>query len=89
MIVIMRTTLAIDDSLLGLAKRRARARGLTLGQYVEEALRQALARGPVTGPRPEVPVFSGGTGLRPGVDATSNRSLLESMDDGTPLEELR
>lgn len=84
----MRTTLAIDDSLLGMAKRRARARGLTLGQYVEEALRQSLARGPA-GPRPEVPVFDRGTGLRPGVDAGSTRSLLEAMDDGVPLEQLR
>jgi len=85
----MRTTVAIDDQLLSRAKRRARQAGLTLGQFIEEALRRELGRKPSSSPRPSVPVFRGGTGLRPGVDGGSNRSLLEAIDEGQPIETLR
>lgn len=85
----VRTTVAIDDRLLAAAKRRARQRGLTLGQLVEEALRAELAGIPAEAERPSIPVFIGGTGLRPGIDATSNRALYEALDEGNPLEQLR
>ena len=85
----VRTTLAIDDRLLSSAKRRARARGLTLGQFVEEALRAELARPAAAASRPVVPVFTGGNGVRPGVDMTSNRAIQEALDEGTPFENLR
>lgn len=85
----MRTTLAIEDSLLKIAKRRARVKGLTLGQYVEEALRRDLARDQTTAPRPPVPVMRGGSGMRPGIDPTSNRSMQEALDEGLPLDKLR
>jgi hypothetical protein len=86
---IMRTTVAIDDRLLASAKRRARERGLTLGQVVEEALRRELGREGTVGERPPIPVFTGGTGPRPGVDVSSNRAVLEALDEATPLERLR
>jgi len=84
----MRTTLAIDDHLLMAAKRRARERGQTLGQVVEDALRRELSapRAVVPG---AVPVFRGGGGLRPGVDATSNRALHEALDADLGLPYLR
>jgi len=85
----MRTTLSISDELLVAAKVQARTRGLTLGQFVEEALRRSLAPRDRRGPRPTVPVFRDGTGVRPGVDVTSNRGLLEALDEGQPLEQLR
>ncbi|WP_334141181.1 type II toxin-antitoxin system VapB family antitoxin [Rhabdothermincola sp.] len=85
----MRTTLAIDDRLLAAAKRLARERGLTLGALVEEALRRELAAEPPLAHRPAIPVFTAGEGLRPGVDATSTRGLLEALDDGLPVEKLR
>jgi hypothetical protein len=84
----MRTTIAIDDHLLRSAKREARRRGLTLGGLVEAALRRELAVREAAA-RPAVPILSGRGGLRPGVDATSNRALLELLDDGTPIERLR
>lgn len=84
----MRTTVAIADELLASAKSEARRRGLTLGQYVEAALRSQLA-GRTEGTPPVVPVLRGGSGLRPGVDASSYRTLLEAMEDGLPVEELR
>ncbi|MBI3257101.1 MAG: antitoxin [Actinobacteria bacterium] len=83
----MRTTVAIDDHLLASAKDEARTRGLTLGRLIEEALRHELARR--SEPRPAVPVFRGGGGVRPGVDISSNRALYEALDDGRLIEQLR
>jgi Arc/MetJ family transcription regulator len=84
----MRTTIAVDDHLLASAKRRARKRGQTLGQVVEDALRRELAE-PVAGEATEVPVFRGGGGPLPGVDLASNRALRETLDRGVELDALR
>ncbi len=78
----MRTTVAIDDEVLDAARRRARERGETLGQVVEAALRRALSAPDETAEAPEVPVFTGGAGPRPGLDLTSNRALHEALDEG-------
>lgn len=84
----MRTTIAVDDHLLTAAKRRARERGQTLGQVVEDALRRELTepsrRDPV-----EVPVFRGGDGPLPGIDLRSNRAMREVLDRDAELTELR
>jgi hypothetical protein len=85
----MRTTVAIDDHILAAARREARQRDLTLGQLLEEALRHELARTPAARERPPIPVFRGGRGLRPGIDATSTRALLEALDDGVAVDRLR
>jgi hypothetical protein len=85
----MRTTISIHDELLESAKLRARERGLTLGGLVEAALQRELAASDEAKPRPPVPVFRGGGGLRPGVDITSNRLLHELLDEGVPFEKLR
>jgi hypothetical protein len=75
----VRTTVSIDDALLAAAKRTARQRGVTLGRLVEDALRRALNE-PVGADAPELPVFEGGTGPRPGVPLRSNRGLLEFLE---------
>lgn len=74
----MRTTLAINDRLLEQAKERARAAGLTLGAYVEEALRRDLANDRPAR-RPVRLTVSSASGGAPGVDLTSNRGLYEAM----------
>jgi len=84
----MRTTVAVDDHLLAAAKRRARERGQTLGQIVEDALRRELSA-TTAGPAVELPVFRGGDGLRPGVDVGSNRALRELLDEGVGVRDLR
>jgi hypothetical protein len=84
----MRTTIAVDDNILAAAKRRARERGVSLGAVIEDALRAALARGREAD-RPPIPVFRGGTGVRPGIDVTSSRALLEALDADRPLDDLR
>ncbi len=85
----MRTTISISGELLTAAKTRARERGQTLGQFVDAALQREL-NGPVK-PRkaPAVPVFRGGTGPRPGIDLSSNKALLEALDEGVDLEDRR
>ena len=81
----MRTTLAIDDRLLMAAKARAAASGETLGAYVEESLRLRLTANAVPKQRVDLPVFVRGTGLRPGIDPSSNRSLFDALDDAGDL----
>jgi hypothetical protein len=85
----MRTTLSIADELLLAAKRRARERGQTLGQLVDEALQHELSEESAREDAPPVPVFRGGTGPRPGIDLSSNRALLEALDEGSGLDDRR
>lgn len=84
----MRTTVSIEDELLGRAKARARQEGVTLGALLEDALRNALAADRTPAQPIELPVFRGGTGLAPGIEA-STRGLLAALDEGQPLERLR
>ncbi len=77
----MRTTVNIHDGLLRTAKQRAEEEGRTLGELVEVALRHYLAQA-VADPSegPPLPVFDGGSGLRPGIDPTSNASMLDVVE---------
>ncbi len=85
----MRTTLSISDELLVVAKQRARERGQTLGELVNVALQRELNDPPVPVAAPPVPVFRGGSGPRPGIDLSSNRSLHEALDEGLELDDRR
>lgn len=82
----MRTTVSISDELLSAAKERAKARGQSLGQVLDAALRRELADPPHRGERPVVPVFHGTDGPRPGIDLTSNRAMHEALDEGLDLD---
>jgi len=84
----MRTTVSIDDNLLAKARERARERGETLGQFLEDAIRRELsAQRPAQGP--PIPVLRGGGGMHPGIDPSSNRSMWAALDEGLPIEKLR
>lgn len=85
----MRTTVTISDELLAAAKRRARERGVSLGEVIDAALRRELTLAGRSDDRPPIPVFDGGSGPRPGVDLTSNRALHEVLDEGLDLDTLR
>jgi hypothetical protein len=85
----MRTTVSISDELLSAAKRLARERGQTLGDVLDAALRRELSQPALPRDRPSVPVFRGGTGPRPGIDLSSNRSLSEALDEGLELDSRR
>ncbi|WP_136707570.1 hypothetical protein [Agromyces sp. H66] len=75
----MRTTVNIDEHLLVQAKRRAAARNLTLGEYVEEAVRHELLRDSARRAPISLPTFTRGTGMRAGIEA-SNRGLFDALD---------
>jgi hypothetical protein len=89
MMRIMRTTVSISDELLVAAKRRARERGQTLGELIDTALQRELSDAGSPGEAPPVPVFRAGTGPRPGIDLTSNRALLEALDEEMDLDDRR
>ncbi|MFC5381353.1 type II toxin-antitoxin system VapB family antitoxin [Aquipuribacter nitratireducens] len=79
----MRTTLNLDDDLVGRAKAEALRSGRTLTSVIEDALRESLSRaaaGEGT-ERFELRPFSG-DGLQPGVDLDDTASLLDLMERG-------
>jgi hypothetical protein len=81
MIFGMKTTIDLRDDLLVEAKARAARERTTLTRIVEEGLSLRL-RGPVRAPRRlnELPVSPARGGVRPGVDPTSNASMLDAAD---------
>ena len=77
----MRTTIRIEDELLADAKALGARTGRTLTRVIEDALREALARGKASARRRiELPTFRG-SGLQPGVDLDDNAALLELMEE--------
>jgi hypothetical protein len=79
----MRTTLRLDDRLLREAKRIAADTGKTLGEVVEDLLREALLRrrgAGVRASRVKLPTFRG-RGLRAGIDLDDSAGLLQRMAD--------
>lgn len=78
----MRATVSIQDSRLEQARELARQRSCTLGEVIEEALRENLATGrraskvPPPGP---LKTFRG-NGVHEGIDLSSSSSLLEAME---------
>ncbi len=81
MLICMRTTIRLDESLLKEAKRLAAEKGTTLTAVIENALRQSFAGRKVAVKRGKVPLTTSGTGgLRPGVDLDDSAALLELME---------
>ena len=79
----MKTTLNLDDELLARAKARAALERKSLTRLIEEGLSLRLrpGAGRSAGKPPRtLPVFARGTGLQPGIDPTSNQSMLDAAD---------
>ena len=78
----MKTTLDLNDSLIANAKALAARQRTTLTRVVEEGLRLRLASSKAarSGTGYEFPVLKGKGGLAPGIDPSSNRSLLDAAD---------
>ena len=80
--LLMKTTLNLDDRLVAQAKSAAALQRTTLTRLIEEGLALRLTA-PVSLPtkvRLEPPVMKGRGGLKPGFNATSNRSVLDVME---------
>jgi hypothetical protein len=77
----MRTTITLDEHLLGEAKRRAAEIGRTLTAVLEEALRESLQRRAVRSRRTPVRLATvNGSGVRAGVDLDDPAALLDAIE---------
>jgi len=86
MILIMRTTITLDDALARQVKRAAAKRALTVSQYLERAARSELAREREGAPsEPFRLITFRGDGSQPGVNLQRPSQVLEDLE----LEERR
>jgi hypothetical protein len=77
MVIWMKTTLNIDDSVMALLKQEAARRGCTMSELMESALRLLLtAKG---GPRsmPPLPSFKSGGAM---IEVSDREALYEAME---------
>ncbi len=77
MLIPMKTTLILPDSLVRTLKRRAVDRGMTLSDVVADALRRGLQKQPEPALRP-LPVYSLGVAH---VDVADRDALYQAMED--------
>lgn len=78
----MKTTLNLNDTLLAEAKETAARQRTTLTRMVEDGLRLRLQaqRSVAKSVATQLPVFRGKGGLMPGIDPSSNKSMLGAAD---------
>jgi plasmid stability protein len=76
-------TISMDDKLIKAARVQAIQQGTSLSAKIRDFVTQYVADGIPTQPYAPVklPVYSGGSGLAPGIDPSSNKSYLEAMGD--------
>ena len=79
----MKTTLDINDSLLANAKALAAQQRTSLTRLIEEGLQLRLrSSNPAAKHRESnIPVFKGRGGLVAGIDARSNKAMLDAVGD--------
>ena len=81
MLLVMKTTIRLDDQLLSEAKQLAARTGRTLTAVIEDALREMMSRQQQGAKRAPVRLRTvGGNGLLPGVDLDESAALLDLMD---------
>ena len=73
----MKTTLNIDDTVMGLLRREAAQSGRTMSELVETALRRLLEERPDPGGLTPLPTFDGGGAL---VDVADREALYQAME---------
>jgi predicted CopG family antitoxin len=84
----MRTTIRIHDEVYRRVKQVAEQSDRTIGQVIEDAIQLAFRPTLKEIAVPALPVY-GGSGVMPGVDLESNRSVAEAMDEDVPLDAMR
>jgi hypothetical protein len=77
MVIWMKTTLNIDDSVMRLLKQEAARRGCTMSELVESALRLLLAARQAVHPIPPLPAFKSGGSL---VEIAERDALYQAME---------
>ncbi len=78
----MKTTLDLDDALLTRAKALAAQQRTSLTRLIEEGLQLRLRAQRAPAKAQPLPVYRGRGGLVPGLDATSNKAMLDAADQG-------
>lgn len=79
----MKTTLDLNDALLTQAKTLAAQQRTSLTRLIEEGLQLRLSAQRTRAKKPvRLPVYRGKGGLAPGLDATSNKAMLDAADQG-------
>ncbi len=78
----MKTTLDINNSLLADAKALAAKQQTSLTRLIEEGLQLRLrsTHALATKQKTKLPIYKGKDGLVAGIDATSNKSMLDAAD---------
>jgi hypothetical protein len=76
----MRTTLTIDDDLVGLLKRRARELGVPLKDVVNQTLRAGLRDQANPGRHPGPKTIPHAFGFRPGIDLDKLNQLADELE---------
>jgi len=77
MVIHMKTTLSIDESVMRQLKREAARRGSTMSELVESALRLLLKPRPGRQKLPPLPTFKSGGAL---VDIADRDALYQAME---------
>ena len=77
MVIWMKTTLNIDDSVMALLKREAARRGCTMSELVESALRLLLTAKEGPRPVPPLPSIKSGGAM---VEIADRETLYEAME---------
>ena len=81
MLLLMRTTVRLDEELMNDVRLLARRKGTTVTALMDQALRELLLRQAQPAPQKPVrlPTFKG-DGLQPGIDLDHTASLLDLLD---------
>lgn len=77
----MRTTLNLSEALAAEAKLRAASEGRTLTSFIEEALRDRLAKEAAPAPTQPLPTFGDPNSSRFLVDIDDRDALWEALDE--------
>jgi plasmid stability protein len=76
-------TISVDDELIRQARIKAIEQGTSVSAKVREFLTQYARGNEPTAPHAPsaLPVFDGGSGMQPGIDPLSNKSLLQAAEE--------
>ena len=75
-------TISLDEAIVRKARIRAIEEGTSVSAKVREFLAQYAKVDNVSATTlPELPIFQGCGGLHPGIDPSSNKSMLQAADD--------
>ncbi len=85
------TTVRLPDSLIALAKKKARERGTTLTALLEEGLREVVSERPGSAKprRVKLPISSAKGGLLPGIDSVKLGAHSQGQDDLDYVERMK